>query len=458
MTDIRVELPRFSEADLPDHMSQSDIEANRYTQDALERHKREGLELAVRARWIALAVVAVMLPFLNPDWSMLYYEAMLGLVAAIGWLQRRFGRVGRSNAELNVLALDLFVMVFVLTFPNPFSPDQWPSAMTYQFGGFLYMFVILATGTLCYSWRTIMALGTWTSGLWLIAAVLIYWFGRTVPELDAAAQSAFGHDPGIMQVMNPNSVNFDFRIQEIVVFLIVTGILAISVRRFNRLLLGNAALERERTNLSRYFSPNVVEELSQNDEPLKQVRSHNVGVLFVDIVGFTRFAAEREPEDVIATLRDFQGRMETCVFDNDGTLDKFLGDGLMATFGTPVPMPDDATRAIRCALEMRACVRTWNEERVAKGEPALRAGFGVHYGPVVLADIGSTRLEYAVIGNTVNVASRLEALTRTLDAHIVVSDDALAASGLEPETHGFERAPEQSIRGTDDRISVWLAA
>ena len=289
------------------------------------------------------------------------------------------------------------------------------------------------------------------------SAGLIYWFGQTSPELEAATKLAFGASPRLADFLNPNSVNFDIRIQEVVVFLIVSVTLAVSVRRFNRLLLGNAALERERTNLSRYFSPNVVEELSQNDEPLKQVRNHDVAVLFVDIVGFTRFAAERSPQDVIATLRDFQARMETCVFDHGGTLDKFLGDGLMATFGTPIPQADDAERAMQCALAMRVQVRLWNEERAAKGEPELQVGFGLHFGPVVLADIGSTRLEYAVIGNTVNVASRLEALSRPLQARIVVSDAVIASSGLDPAALGFRDAGRQAIRGVDAEINVWVA-
>ena len=128
--------------------------------------------------------------------------------------------------------------------------------------------------------------------------------------------------------------------------------LALAVRRSNALLISHAGIERERTNLARYFSPNVVEQLSRNDEPLKQVRTQNVAVLFADIVDFTAYADGRSPMEVIGTLRHFHERMEREVFRHGGTLDKYLGDGLMATFGTPFTSDSDAVNALRCAQAM----------------------------------------------------------------------------------------------------------
>ena len=101
------------------------------------------------------------------------------------------------------------------------------------------------------------------------------------------------------------------------------------------------------------------------------------------------------------------------MFAHGGTLDKFIGDSVMATFGTPQPGPRDAAHALACARAMLASLGVWNSERTARGEMALRAGIGLHFGPVVLGDIGDERrLEFAVLGDTVNTASRLEGLTR----------------------------------------------
>lgn len=438
--------------------------ASRYTVAALERHKREGLELAVRARWIALAIVAVLLPILNFRFEVIWYEGGLLVLAGIGWLQRRVGQVGQSRVELLVLFLDLAFATALMTVPNPLAvadadTPSYIAAFAYRYENFIYLFIILAGGTLAYSWRTIYAIGTWTAALWLIAAVLVGRFGATVPELTDAARAAFGSSPRLLDMLDPNSVMFQLRVQEVVVFFLVAATLGITVRRYNNLLLGNAALERERENLSRYFSPNVVEQLSRNDEPLKQIRTHDAAVLFVDIVGFTEFAASRRPEEVIETLRAFHGQMEDAVFRHGGTLDKYLGDGLMATFGTPMAKEQDACDALLCARAMIRAVAEWNRQRAVAGEVPIRLSIGLHYGPVVLGDIGTNRLEFAVIGNTVNIASRLERLTRPLGAQLVVSDaarrKAAGERGAAEVTSKLAAEGAQQIRGLGEPISVW---
>ena len=460
MAETASHMPNFTKADLPPRVTEADPRRpSRYTEQALARHKQEGLDLATRARWVALAVVGVMLPFLNPTWSVLYFHALLVLLAINGWAMRRVGRVGRSGAELGLIFVDLLLLTVALAVPNPFAPQDWPTAMTFEFGSFIYFFVILAGGTLAYSWRTILAIGNWTAVLWMGAAVAVWYAGRTIPELSDAAAAAFGADPELLKLLDPNNVDFDIRIQEVVVFLITAFTLAITVRRFNRLLLDNAALERERANLSRYFSPNVVDELSKNDDPLKQIRTHDVAVLFVDIVGFTELAADRTPEEVITLLRGFHQRMEGEVFRHHGTLDKYLGDGLMATFGTPFAGDRDALNALACAQAMIAAMAAWNAERAGAGEAPIRIGIGLHYGPVVVGDIGANRLEYAVIGNTVNVASRLEKLTRAMEATLVVSDalrgEVLKSGGDATLTAALHPRGAQAIRGLDRPVEVW---
>jgi adenylate cyclase len=436
---------------------------NRFAEEILARHKQEGLDLAIKARWAALAVVAIMLPFLNPTWSVIYYHVLLALLALNGWIARRVGRVGLSRMELLVLFVDLLLLTIALAVPNPFGPLDWPAAMSYEFGNFVYFFIILAGATLAYSWRTIIAVGNWTLALWLTTAVLIWLFGSQMPDLTEAAQTAFAGDPALAQRFDPNRIDFDIRIQEVVVFMLVAFTLALTVRRYNALLLSSVTLERERANLSRYFSPNVVEELSNNDDPLKQIRMQDVAVLFVDIVGFTKLVSDEDPQKVIDLLRGFHQRMETQVFAHSGTLDKYLGDGLMATFGTPVAGPKDAINALCCARSMMDSVDNWNAERALAGEPEIRASFGVHYGPVVLGDIGQNRLEFAVVGNTVNVASRLEKLTREVGARIAVSaparDQALRETAPgDPVLAAYANAGQRSIRGLSAPIDIWTVS
>ncbi len=116
------------------------------------------------------------------------------------------------------------------------------------------------------------------------------------------------------------------------------------------------------------------------------------------------------------------------MFDNNGTLDKYIGDGLMATFGTPDPGPQDSANALQCAMDMIASLEDWNAERIGEGKAPVRVGIGLHYGAVIAGDIGNERrLEYSVIGDAVNIASRLEYLTRKLNSNVVVSDSLVQA-------------------------------
>lgn len=429
-----------------------------YARKALEQDKREALELAVKARWGALAIIALLLPFINPTWEMIYYETLLLGFAAIGWAQRKVGRVEHSRAELGLISCDLLLMLLVCIAPNPFAAVDWPLAMQYRFDNFIYFFVLLAGATLAYSWRTVVAMGLWVALIWILGIVAIALFSEA-PLPGNPALAAYADNPRMASILDPYSLRLEVRVQEIVVFGIVAVTLAIGARRASRLLLRQALLERERSNLARYFSPNVVEELSQNDEPLKQVRNQTIAVLFVDIVGFTSYAQARSPEAVIRTLRAFHGLMEQEVFRHQGTLDKYLGDGLMATFGTPSSSGKDAVNALDCARAMRSALKGWNAKRAAAGEEVIRAGFGLHYGPVVLGDIGANRLEFAVIGNTVNIASRLESLTRALSVDLVASDDLVQAVREQAEEPSavadLQRLGEQPVRGLSDPLNLW---
>ena len=452
----RLDLP----AALPRARSRRDTETVQFAQAALAAAKQEGLQLAVRARYVALAVIACLLPIINPTWEQLYYVTLLGLFALIGWGQVRVGRVGVSRPELALLFCDLALLTFIAVVPNPFSSAHWPMAMQYHFDSFIYFFVLLSGATLTYSWRTVIAVGTWTSALWIVGIAWVWWQPDRDPALTARIAAAIGSDQRLIQLISPNSIVFGARIQEIVVLMIVAVTLAVAVRRGNDLLIRHAAVERERGNLARYFSPNVVEELARNDEPLKQVRTQNVAVLFVDIVSFTAFADARTPEEVVRTLRDFHALMEQEVFRHNGTLDKYLGDGLMATFGTPFVGKADASNALRCAQAMIAAADRWNNQRKTAGETPIRVSFGLNYGPVVLGDIGLTCLEFAVIGSTVNAASRLEALTRALDCALVASDDLIKRAKTELGSADAAFRPliaqaAQTIRGLEQPIAIW---
>jgi adenylate cyclase len=432
----------------------------KFAEAALADSKRQGLLLAVRARWVALAVTAVTLPIVNPNWEVIYYVLMLSLFAVLGWAQLKVGKAGRSRPELLLMFCDLALLTFLSVVPNPWSTVDWPIGMQFRFDSFIYFFIFLAAATLAYSWRTVVAMGVWTSALWAIGVGWVYLQPETHAALSERVRAAVGADVRMFDIIDPAAIGFGARFQQIIVFLIVAMILALAARRANALLVSHAGIERERTNLARYFSPNVVAQLSRNDEPLKQVRTQNVAVLFADIVDFTAYADGRTPVEIIGTLRLFHERMEREVFRHDGTLDKYLGDGLMATFGTPFTGDCDAVNALRCAQAMIGTIDELNFDRSHRGEPPIRVSIGLHYGEVVLGDIGLNRLEFAVIGTAVNAASRLETLTREFGCALVASDDLVRRARTETGSSNadFMRLVEQSprtIRGLEQPVGIW---
>ncbi len=435
---------------------------NRYLMDALTIDKREGHLLAVRARWVALAVIGIFIPFLNFSWEVLYYEFLLACFAFLGWVQLKAGQVGQSRLELQLLALDLILLTLVLVVPNPFYDEPWPTAMQYKFDNFGYFYVLLAAGTMAYSWRTMYAFGMWVSICWFAALALVIFFGTEYPEISEALAVALKGNEHILEFIDPNDPHIGGRIQEVVIFLIVVAILGLNGWRSNRLMLRQAEVARERANLARHFPPTIVDEIAERDQPLGSVRAQTVTVMFTDIVGFTRLAERQSPDQVIELLRRFHGLMEKTVFDHGGTLDKFLGDGIMATFGTPDPRPEDAANALKCAEAMLHEIDRWNQQRLDRDQTPIQLSIGVHRGEVVLGDIGSERrLEFATLGDAVNVASRLEALTRELNVRLIVSDAAKqSADDIRgpSDDGGYAAGGEHHLRGRDDPVRIWTHA
>jgi adenylate cyclase len=274
--------------------------------------------------------------------------------------------------------------------------------------------------------------------------------------------SAYGDMANLRTAMNRGA--FDFVTKPVDLADLETTIrkTLADVARMRDLERQRAAAERARHNLSRYFSPNIVEMLAEQDEPLGAVRRETVAVLFADIVGFTGMAETMAPEAVMSLLRIFHERMTAQIFACGGTIDKYIGDGIVAVFGVPTPRADDAANALKCADLMLSALQQWNGERVRDGEAPLAIGIGLNYGPAVLGDVGSEHsMAFTIIGDTVNTASRLQALTRTLETPLVVGEPLVAvlrnggSSGAAKLLVQLRDGGEQALRGRAGSIRIW---
>lgn len=171
-------------------------------------------------------------------------------------------------------------------------------------------------------------------------------------------------------------------------------------------------IEREaatRAEFQRLLSPNLVEQIVSGALQLDKAGTQRVvTMLFADIRGFTSMSERTAPEEMVKTLNDYFEMMVDVLFAHGGTLDKYVGDEIIGLFGAPVERPDSPVLAVRCALEMQRALEEFNRMRVATGADPIQIGIGVNTGPVIAGAIGSSRtLQYTVIGDAVNVASRL---------------------------------------------------
>ncbi len=192
---------------------------------------------------------------------------------------------------------------------------------------------------------------------------------------------------------------------------------------FNKMIAGLKERDLIKDTFSRYVTKQVA------DEILKDPAGVSLGgvkreatILFSDIRGFTAFAERHEPEDVIARLNEYLAAMVDVIFKYEGTLDKFIGDAIMAVYGSPISREDDPLRAAMTALEMRERLQILNEKWAAEGREPLKIGIGINAGEVIAGNIGDVRrMEYTVIGDNVNLASRIEGLTKIFDCPIIIS-------------------------------------
>ena len=280
--------------------------------------------------------------------------------------------------------------------------------------------------------------------------------------VQAIIVSAYGDMTNLRTAMNRGAFDFvtkpvDLGDLEITVRKALANIA--KLREMNRQRM---AAERARNNLSRYFSPNIVELLASQDEPLGAGRRETVAVLFADIVAFTQMAEAMAPEDVLAMLREFHARMTAQIFASGGTVDQYMGDGIIAVFGATASSPNDAASALNCAEMMLETLERWNLEREGKGDARIDIGIGLNYGPVVLGDVGSEYgMSFTAIGDTVNTAARLQTLTRSLKTQLVVGDAVIRAiQASSPEIAAerigrLEDRGEHNLRGRSSPVRIW---
>jgi adenylate cyclase len=209
-----------------------------------------------------------------------------------------------------------------------------------------------------------------------------------------------------------------------------------------------------RSKMERYHSPAVIDEIVKGvisaDE--SEIRNAEVSILFADISGFTTVSETQRPEEVAEFLSHFFSCAVESIFAYGGTLDKFIGDAVMAFFGAPIPQEDHADRAILAGLMMQRLVGDWNAEREKQDLPPVRIRVGINSGPAVVGNVGTEkRVDYTVLGSAVNIASRLESGVAK-PGQVVISQNTIdrTLGSFETESLG-----EFALKGMKEKMPVF---
>ncbi|MBJ3775191.1 adenylate/guanylate cyclase domain-containing protein [Acuticoccus mangrovi] len=304
--------------------------------------------------------------------------------------------------------------------------------------------IILAFGAMRYSpWLQIWGLVALIGGLVIVGVpTTSEW---TLPPSTTILTSLFAHPPNIM------------RSAMILMACIVIALAAGRIRGHLR-----EALEEglRRRSLTKYLPPKVAALIEErNSHELRTGRRQPVVVMFVDIRGFTRRSEAMAPEAVGRFLSRYRAALDAAATQCGGIIDKFIGDGAMIVFGVPDPQPDDAVRALDCARIISAAVAEWSAACVAAGDPPVAIGIGINAGEAFVGAVGDdARLEFTVVGDTVNVAARAEEETRAQHAEIIATDAVLVAAGERDgaTAAGWRALPPTPIRGRSAPVALWM--
>jgi adenylate cyclase len=221
---------------------------------------------------------------------------------------------------------------------------------------------------------------------------------------------------------------------------------------FDHMTDGLKERDKVKNLFSKFHGSSVAEDLIKNDIVVGGTKKE-VTVFFSDIRGFTKFSEGHTPEEVVSMLNEYFGVMVKIINQKGGVVDKFIGDAIMAVWGAPHTGENDTINAVHACLEMRVALDELNKVRASRNQSPILMGMGVHCGPAISGTIGSEeRMEYTVIGDTVNMTSRIESSTKAFGTDLLVSDEVFIKAGGE---FGFDFAGAAEVKGKEEALKLY---
>ncbi|MBL4719756.1 MAG: adenylate/guanylate cyclase domain-containing protein [Alphaproteobacteria bacterium] len=389
-------------------------------QDAIHRHQDASERLIA---WTQLGVVSTFgaLYALSPktsDVSPWMTPVFLTLAIYFSftmfrlWLSFRVRLPGWFLAT-SVIADMALLMTLIWSFHVQY--DQLPSFYL-KAPTLLYVFIFIALRALRFEARYVVLAGVTAALGW---AALVFYVVKIDPENPMITRN-------YVDYMTSNSVLLGAEFDKIISILVVTAVLAVALSRARKLLESSIVEAAAHQDLSRFFSPEIALKITSSDQRVKpgEGEAREAAILNVDIRGFTALAAKMEPSALIRLLHEYESRMVPVIQNHGGNIDKFLGDGILATFGAVLPSDSYAADSLRAVDELVVVAATWNEERRAAGLDTIEIGMALASGRIIFGAVGDeTRLEYTVIGAPVNLSAKLEKHNRVAGTRALATGD-----------------------------------
>ncbi|MEM7223077.1 MAG: adenylate/guanylate cyclase domain-containing protein [Pseudomonadota bacterium] len=370
--------------------------------------------------------------FAPVPWALSTY--FLLTVIRLVWAHR--GRLPGWSLAISVVfdmgLLMTLIWSFHLQYAQP--PSFYLKAPT-----LLWVFIFIALRALRFDWRYVAWAGFVAATLWSILVVYVIFID---PE-DMMITRDF------VQYMTSNSVLVGAEVEKIISILAVTTIIAVALRRARGLLVRSVTEQTAAQELSRFFAPEIADKIktAQQEIHAGTGEMRDAAILNLDMRGFTRLAGDAPPEVVIGLLSDYQAKVVPVIQKHGGSIDKFLGDGIMATFGAAVPTETYAADSLRAIEEAIRVAEAWRAECEAAGKPCPRVNGAVATGQILFGAVGDeTRLEFTVIGDAVNLSAKLEKENKARGVSAICDAktyELALAQGYQPD------GPREQVAGSD---------
>ena len=357
--------------------------------------------------------------FAPVPYALMAYAAFSLLRLALAYA----GKVPAWFLALSVIADMTLLMFLIWSFHIQYqqSPAFYLKAPT-----LLYVFIFIALRALRFEAGYVLLAGASAAIGWLTLLGYAVYYGGGMSQITR----------NYVEFTMSHKILLGAEFDKVISIVVVTLILALVIVRARRLLVNSVAQATAAEDLSRFFSPEIAAQITRSESWIEPGtgEARTAAILHCDLQGFTRLSMERPANEVISLLAEYQARMVPVIQKNGGTIDKFLGDGILATFGAAVPTDRYAADCLRAMEDLCAETALWSKERMSVGKEAMTVRFVSAVGPIVFGAVGdNSRLEYTVIGEPVNLAAKLDKHAKDEKATAVTTREALEMA----KTQGF---------------------